>query len=800
MDFPKECGGRFVVGELIIERPNCFVFSGTDSTLNGLEVVIKVFVDRPSGNVEFEERFKQEMTAYRSATHQALVPILQFGVESGYFFVAMERLSGPTFREFLKNRGEPMDIGCAVDYITELAEGVAEVHERGLVHGHIDSHGILFKGDSLHLAGYCPCVIEEIQKQLTSTGRFLVSPTYIAPEQVHGADKLDGRVDMFALSVVLYEMLTGKSPFIGKDAIQTIMMRMSQNPKPPCQINSNIPSLIDAAILKGLSRNPDSRFRTMGEFVDAINAGRRANKNPLSGLMPERLGTETIAVSMSTNEIKKLLNIHDSSSADVDKAESGGLDKKSCDVPLDDTTRTVVGQSVDSLLSGALMFLSGDNLNERIELTKDQMMIGSDNGCDVHISDRSVPARYAIIVKRGSEYYVGPLSAQSLRINGKEVKTETQVALIRGDVLHVGKERLRFIAPGEVFTFDKNVSDRVIDRKVGKSFILMTFVTCLLVSVAIFAFIMYRQKVNNAAVAQKKKLVAEQREREGFIDELIREGDAFIKSGALMEPQGNNAEHRFRSVLDLDPSNTYAKQRLAEIDERIIALDKERQKNQDKERNIATLIAQAEAFYQKGQLVAPPGSNARETYQSVLRIDANNQIALTKLRELDEKVSGLYQRVNNLLAQAEEQRRKGQYVAPKGENAFEFLQEVLSVDSSNKVAQEMLLDMASMSIFQGDRAKARLESDAMLNAYRTAEILGVDPEFLASRRRGMELMNKSKAKVVIYDRKTDGAKDSAKGSYINSEELRKRIAALELRLGGSGNVGGSLFIDLGQRK
>ncbi|HQH25853.1 MAG TPA: serine/threonine-protein kinase, partial [Oligoflexia bacterium] len=268
MDIPKVFGERFTVGEQIVKRPNCIVYKGTDGKLGDREVAIKVFLDQPVGSQEWINEFNEDIQRLRSTSHQSLVPIVGGGCENDWFYLVMELISGNSLREVLKEHAAPLSTETAVSIFSELAAGLRDLHENQVWHGHIDSRAVLFKGDSVRLAGYYPRVIAKIQKSKSSDGRMVVEPAYIAPEQITGTNP-DHRADIFALAVLLFEMVTGKRPFEADNPVQCALLRLSKEPPRPAKLNPALPPLLDAAIMKGLVRDPNERYSSVAEFVEA---------------------------------------------------------------------------------------------------------------------------------------------------------------------------------------------------------------------------------------------------------------------------------------------------------------------------------------------------------------------------------------------------------------------------------------------------------------------------------------------------------------------------------------------------
>jgi len=807
MDFPKNIAGRFNIKDQLVRRPSCVVYSATDSTLGDREVAVKFFIDRPNDKQEWIDSFNVELELLKNSSHKVLIPILDGGYADGWLYLVMELIQGPTLRDYMKDVGGPLELEKALDILRELSDGVSEIHERQAFHGHIDSRAILFKGDpnnprvQVRLAGYYPQVIDQIQKSMTSDGRLIVDPVYIAPEQISGQTK-DQRVDVYALSVLLFEMLTGQKPFTSSNPLQTAMMRLSQEPPSPAKLNPKLSPLVDAAILKGLAKNSADRFNSTAELVDAVSGGKSIPKNPLAQeLSPDRIsGTETIAVSMSTDAIKQLLRVHDGQRSlpnASSKTDSKSEDAQSADSI--DTQQTMIGIPTASLLPATLMVMNGEKRGEKFIIDKNQLMIGGDAGCDIWLSGKNVAARYAIIVRRDGNYYLAQLSREPLIVNDKKVESEDDILLKRGDIINVGNHRLRYIAPGEVFTLHDNVADRTIDRPASRMNLIIA-ATC--VALVVFGgglIYNYRSNLSSKQSQLKRAKLTQQQKREEAVAVLLKEGDEFFKAGALKEPIGVNAFERFQKVLELDSDNSFAKRRLVEIEARVTELGALAQRRKQYEQKIIQLIRDADGYFRSGQYVSPPGRNAKEVYQEVLRLDPEHQHAKAQVAEIDNLLGDMVGQVNNLLAKAQEYIDRNQYVVPRGESAYEELQKVLQIDPNNEKAKNTLIDLAAVSIFSGDRAKRGADHATMRRSYLTAQALGVDPAYIQPRLKGAELIKKSKSEVIIFDhgdKDSKNTKSENDSRYLDTAEIERRVSELALREKTEGEASTRVFINL----
>lgn len=799
LESPKEFGGRFVVGEEVVKRASCIIYKATDKNLGNREVAVKVFIDRPNGNKEAIKAFEDEVSKLKGASHPSLVPVIAGGCEGDWFYIAMEYIPGETLRDALKESGGKLPIQTSIDIFKEMAEAAGEIHAQKIFHGHIDSRSVLYKGDKVRLGGFYPRAVDKIQSQATSVGRFTVDPAYIAPEQLGQAGELDQRVDVYALAVLLFEMVTGQKPFSAGNPLQTAMLRLTQNPPSPAKLNPEIQPLLDAAILKGLSKDPKGRFSTVVDFVDAVIGGKKGYTNPLAELGGGAVGggTETIAVSMSTEALKDILRGHDAkkAAAPAKSPDATGSHK----VP--DAQQTAMGMKAMSAGSGpqaSLVAVDGPLAGKKYPVDKPQIMIGSDPGCDVVCTEKGVPARYAIVVRRGESYSAGPLSPAGITINGAKNTTGEEVELKRGDVINVGGSKLRYVAPGEVFTFKENVVDRSIDRPKSRIVPILLTLAVLIAGFGAYLVNRYNQQVQaeKARVAAVKK--EQETKKEQLIAQLIREGDEYFRAGALISPIGANAQEKFQKILEIDADHGYAKRRLAEIDERAKSIEEQRKNRELTAQQVDQLLKTGDGYFKAGDYVAPPGRNAKEMYLKVLGLDPTNEQAKAQLDEIQKLLGDVVERVNTLMAKAQGLADQGHFVVPREGNAFETIQDIFKIDPGNTKARELLYTMAARSVFNGDQAKEALKQDDMKKQYLTAQALGVDPDFIKDKMHGTDIMGRTKSAVIIVDVGGDkGKKEEKNSKYLDTEEIKRRVSELQMAEGGDRS--GNRFIDLKKR-
>jgi serine/threonine protein kinase len=228
-------------------------------------VAIKVLREDFTSDPGFRERFHQEAKAAANLSHQNIVTIHDFGLDSGKLFIVMEYVPGSDLKSILQRRGR-IPIEEAVALMVQACAGVGYAHRAGLVHCDIKPHNMIVTPDQrLKVADF------GIARALASihpdekTNIVWGSPQYFAPEQASG-NAPSPASDVYSLGVILYEMLTGRLPFIGTTASELARMHREDPPTPPSQINPAIPSTLEQIILKVLSKEPSSRYRSADQM------------------------------------------------------------------------------------------------------------------------------------------------------------------------------------------------------------------------------------------------------------------------------------------------------------------------------------------------------------------------------------------------------------------------------------------------------------------------------------------------------------------------------------------------------
>ncbi len=230
----------------------------------------------------FLERFRREADAIASLEHPGIVPVHEYGEQDGLAYLVMPCISGGTLRDEMEREGQ-LPLSKAVNYLEQLASALDFAHERGVIHRDIKPANILLTPTGRLLLtdfGLVKVVSDEQQVSLTGNGMPVGTPDYMAPEQVTG-DTIDGRVDLYALGVVLYQMLTGTTPFQGGTPMQIAARHLQTPPPSPRLLRPELPLAAEQAMLRALAKRPVDRYNYAQDLANAFRIALESAGIPL---------------------------------------------------------------------------------------------------------------------------------------------------------------------------------------------------------------------------------------------------------------------------------------------------------------------------------------------------------------------------------------------------------------------------------------------------------------------------------------------------------------------------------------
>jgi serine/threonine protein kinase len=222
---------------------------------------------------EFQLRFQREAQAAGILNHPSIVTVHDIGQDepSGMAFIAMEYVEGQNLKEVL-SQGRPLSFEQAADICAQVADGLDFAHAKGIVHRDVKpANIILLEGNRAKITDFGIAKITSGVANLTTTGQFLGTPNYMAPEQIKGTP-VDGRSDIFSLGICLYECLTHRKPF-GGDSLTSISYKIVHEPFPPLhEINPTIPEGFADVVMHCLEKDPARRYQRGKDLANALRA------------------------------------------------------------------------------------------------------------------------------------------------------------------------------------------------------------------------------------------------------------------------------------------------------------------------------------------------------------------------------------------------------------------------------------------------------------------------------------------------------------------------------------------------
>jgi len=262
--------GPYAVTEKIGEGGMAVVYRGFQASLNRY-VAIKVLRGDLARNQEFVARFHREALAVAKLSHPNILHVYDAGAAHGVYYIVMDYAEGGTLKDLI-HRG-PVPIERAVSITVQLADALDYAHKQGLIHRDVKPSNVLLTSEGRPLlTDFGIARLLDQATQLTRTGTSIGTPEYMAPEQAQGQPP-DGRVDVYALGIVLFEMLAGTVPFRADTPVATMYKHVHEAPPPLRQLNRAVPAWLEAAVAKALAKNPQDRFQRAGALANALRQG-----------------------------------------------------------------------------------------------------------------------------------------------------------------------------------------------------------------------------------------------------------------------------------------------------------------------------------------------------------------------------------------------------------------------------------------------------------------------------------------------------------------------------------------------
>ena len=255
--------GNYKIEEKLGEGGMGAVYKGVDTMLDR-EVAIKVLRPELTSQTAVVERFRSEAVTLAKLNHPNIATLYSLFRNGNELFMVLEFVRGETLDNILQRRGA-LPAEEAIPVFSQVLDGIDHAHELGVVHRDIKpANMMLTEKGTLKVLDFGIARLLG-SARMTRAGNIIGTLEYMAPEQVKGQET-DGRSDIYALGMMLYEVLTGKLPFQTENEFELMMLQTEKMPPSPREINPAIPEEVAEAIMKAIQKNPDDRFQTAGEF------------------------------------------------------------------------------------------------------------------------------------------------------------------------------------------------------------------------------------------------------------------------------------------------------------------------------------------------------------------------------------------------------------------------------------------------------------------------------------------------------------------------------------------------------
>ncbi len=304
----QRINGRYEIIRNVGEGGMANVYLAYDTILNR-NVAVKILRGDLANDEKFVRRFQREAIAASSLTHPNIVEMYDVGVDEGNYFIVMEYIDGITLKSLIKKRGA-IGLTETIDIMLQITSAIACAHDSYIIHRDIKPQNVIILDDGVAKITDFGIAVALNSAELTQTNTVMGSVHYLPPEQANGKGSTV-KSDIYSLGIMMYEMLVGKVPFKGDNAVEIAMKQINEPIPSVRRINPSIPQSVENIILKATAKNPKNRYDSVNEMhEDLVHALEDVDAKRVTYKYPEQELEKTKELPTITNlntvdEVKK---------------------------------------------------------------------------------------------------------------------------------------------------------------------------------------------------------------------------------------------------------------------------------------------------------------------------------------------------------------------------------------------------------------------------------------------------------------------------------------------------------------